>query len=76
MFERACAKLRLKYYFPFLSFLSSLSAEGLFYRISFVVVDGGAALPQADVERAVALWVRKVQLLYDGFSAMSAGTRQ
>lgn len=75
MCEVACAKLRLKYYFLFrsLSFLSPSSAEGLFYRMSFVVDDVGASLTQADVERAVALWVRRVQLhaagvaLYNGF---------
>ncbi|XP_076613269.1 adhesion G-protein coupled receptor G6 isoform X1 [Chaetodon auriga] len=33
--------------------------EGLFYRISFVVVDGGAALVRPDVERAVALWLNQ-----------------
>lgn len=45
-----------------LSSLWSPSAEGLFYRASFVVDDGSMALTQADVERAVALWVRWVRL--------------
>ena len=53
----------LKYYFIFsLSLLWSSSAEGLFYRVSFVVDDRSMALTQADVERAVALWVRWVRL--------------
>ncbi|XP_044024049.1 adhesion G-protein coupled receptor G6 isoform X18 [Siniperca chuatsi] len=33
--------------------------EDLFYRISFVVDDESAALPQAEVERAVALWLNQ-----------------
>ncbi|XP_034756663.1 adhesion G-protein coupled receptor G6 [Etheostoma cragini] len=33
--------------------------EALFYRVSFVVDGGGSALPQADVERAVALWLNQ-----------------
>ncbi|XP_070705940.1 adhesion G-protein coupled receptor G6 [Pempheris klunzingeri] len=33
--------------------------EGLFYRMSFVVEDGSAGLTQADVERAVALWLNQ-----------------
>ncbi|KAI3364652.1 hypothetical protein L3Q82_011435 [Scortum barcoo] len=39
--------------------LSSSSAEGLYYRISFVVEDKDATLTQADVERAVALWLNQ-----------------
>ncbi|XP_044024046.1 adhesion G-protein coupled receptor G6 isoform X16 [Siniperca chuatsi] len=35
------------------------SWEDLFYRISFVVDDESAALPQAEVERAVALWLNQ-----------------
>nr|XP_046229520.1 adhesion G-protein coupled receptor G6 isoform X6 [Scatophagus argus] len=33
--------------------------EGFFYRVSFVVEDGGAALTRPDVERAVALWLNQ-----------------
>ncbi|XP_074472749.1 adhesion G-protein coupled receptor G6 isoform X16 [Sebastes fasciatus] len=35
------------------------SWEGLFYRVSIVVDDKAAALTQADVERAVALWLNQ-----------------
>lgn len=40
--------------------LSSSSAEGVFYRLSFEVDDITAAQAHADVERAVALWVRRL----------------
>ncbi|XP_068198195.1 adhesion G-protein coupled receptor G6 isoform X2 [Antennarius striatus] len=33
--------------------------EGFYYRASFVVEDGGAALTRTDVERAVALWLNQ-----------------
>lgn len=60
MCEIACAKLRLKYYFLFLSlsFLSFSFAEELYYRISFVVDDGGSSLSLADIKPTVLLWVR------------------
>nr|XP_046229516.1 adhesion G-protein coupled receptor G6 isoform X2 [Scatophagus argus] len=38
---------------------STSSREGFFYRVSFVVEDGGAALTRPDVERAVALWLNQ-----------------
>ncbi|XP_068198197.1 adhesion G-protein coupled receptor G6 isoform X4 [Antennarius striatus] len=38
---------------------AALSCKGFYYRASFVVEDGGAALTRTDVERAVALWLNQ-----------------
>lgn len=60
--RRAATSGLLGQFWPQSEVSFSSSAEGFFYRIRFVVDDGAAALTQADVRPAVALWVRRVRL--------------